>query len=229
MKDEIFKEIGRIGVFGVINYNETKRFDDKNFASKENIYQYRISKIKVFLNKNGNILGLQAFYNNLNGEEEAGSEGRDNSIKEYAIKTLEIPSNDFLCNMHIFGGDDYITKLKFVTKKGKELVVGTDEGKYKPVEILNKNKDKVILYLYGGYEDKLQAISCKYLPNNKYLRPTLGFFELRKKLKNKKFKKIIESKLSELDNLNQFIYKICCLPIHVFNKIIKFYILENIY
>ena len=229
MKDEIFKEIGRIGIFGVIDYYETKRFDDKNFASKENIYQYRISKIKVYLNKNGNILGLQAFYNNLNGEEVAGNEGRDNSIKEYATKTLEIPSNDFLCNMHIFGGDDYITKLKFVTKKGKELVVGTDEGKYKPVEILNKNKDKVILYLYGGYNDKLQAISCKYLPCNKYLRPTLGFFELRKKLKNKNFKTNIENKLSELDNLNQFIYKICCLPIHVFNKIIKFYILENIY
>ena len=228
MKDEVFKEIGRIGIFGVIVYDETKRFDDKNFASKENIYQYRISKINVYLNKSGNILGLQAFYNNLNGEEVAGNEGRDNSIKEYAIKTLEIPSNDFLCNMHIFGGDDYITKLKFVTKKGKELVVGTDEGKYKPVEILNKNKDKVILYLYGGYNDKLQAISCKYLPCKKYLRPTLGFFELRKKLKNKNFKTNIESKLSELDNLNQFLYRICCLPIHVFNKIIQFYILENI-
>ena len=127
MKDKIIDEIKGIGVYGVLHYNETKRFYDEKYVEKENIYQYRISKIKVFLNENGNILGLQAFYKNLNGEEEAGAEGRDNTIKEYDIQTLEIPANDFLCNIHIFVGVDYITKLKFVTKKGKELEVGTNE------------------------------------------------------------------------------------------------------
>ena len=221
MKDEIFKEIKGIGVFGVIHHNETKRFDDKNFISKENIYQYRISKINAFLNKNGNILGLQAFYKNLNGEEVAGAEGRDNTKKEYTIKTLEIPSDDFLCNIHIFVGDDYIAKLKFMTKKGKELEAGIEGGKYVPVVFL-KNKDKVILYLSGGYIEKLECISCKCLPYNKYLRPILGFFELRKKLKINKFKENIKNKLSELDNPSQALFRVCCLPVHIFNKIIKY-------
>ena len=222
MKDKIIEEIKGIGVYGVLHYNETKRFYDEKYVEKENIYQYRMSKIKVFLNENGNILGLQAFYKNLNGEEEAGAEGRDNTIKEYDIQTLEIPANDFLCNIHIFVGTDYITKLKFVTKKGKELEVGTNDGEDRTCSILNETKDKIILCLSGGYRDKLELISCKYIPINKYLGPTRGFFELKKKLKHSDFKKTVESKLSELDNPSQVLFRACCLPDNVFNEIIKF-------
>ena len=222
MKDKIIDEIKGIGVYGVLHYNETKRFYDEKYVEKENIYQYRMSKIKVFLNENGNILGLQAFYKNLNGEEEAGAEGRDNTIKEYDIQTLEIPANDFLCNIHIFVGVDYITKLKFVTKKGKELEVGTNDGEDRTCSILNENKDKIVLCLSGGYRDKLELISCKYIPIKKYLGPTSGFFELKKKLKNSDFKKTVESKLSELDNSSQVLFRACCLPDNVFNEIIKF-------
>ena len=222
MKDKIIEEIKGIGVYGVLHYNETKRFYDEKYAEKENIYQYRMSKIKVYLNESGNILGLQAFYKNLNGEEEAGAEGRDNTIKEYDIQTLEIPANDFLCNIHIFVGTDYITKLKFVTKKGKELEVGTNDGEDRTCSILNENKDKIVLCLSGGYRDKLELISCKYIPIKKYLGPTSGFFELKKKLKNSDFKKTVESKLSELDNSSQVLFRACCLPDNVFNEIIKF-------
>ena len=222
MKDKIFEEIKGIGTYGILHYNETKRFYDEKYAEKQNIYQYRMSKIKVFLNENGNILGLQAFYKNLNGEEEAGAEGRDNTIKEYDIKILEIPANDFLCNIHIFVGTDYITKLKFVTKKGKELEVGTDDGEDRTCSQLNGDKDKIVLCLSGGYRDKLELISCKYIPFNKYLGPTRGFFELRIKLKKDEFKKSIESKLSELDNPSQVLFRACCLPDNVFNEIIKF-------
>ena len=222
MKDKIFEEIKGIGTYGILHYNETKRFYDEKYAEKQNIYQYRMSKIKVFLNENGNILGLQAFYKNLNGEEEAGAEGRDNTIKEYDIKILEIPANDFLCNIHIFVGTDYITKLKFVTKKGKELEVGTDDGEDRTCSQLNGDKDKIVLCLSGGYRDKLELISCKYIPIKKYLGPTSGFFELKKKLKNSDFKKTVESKLSELDNSSQVLFRACCLPDNVFNEIIKF-------
>ena len=222
MKDKVIEEIKGIGVYGVLHYNETKRFCDEKYVEKENIYQYRMSKIKVFLNENGNIQGLQAFYKNLNGEEEAGAEGRDNTIKEYDIQTLEIPANDFLCNIPIFVGVDYITKLKFVTKKGKELEVGTNDGEDRTCSILNENKDKIVLCLSGGYRDKLELISCKYIPIKKYLGPTSGFFELKKKLKNSDFKKTVESKLSELDNSSQVLFRACCLPDNVFNEIIKF-------
>ena len=223
MKDKIFEEIKGIGTYGILHYNETKRFYDEKYAEKQNIYQYRMSKIKVFLNENGNILGLQAFYKNLNGEEEAGAEGRDNTIKEYDIKILEIPANDFLCNIHIFVGTDYITKLKFVTKKGKELEVGTDDGEDRTCSQLNGDKDKIVLCLSGGYRDKLELISCKYIPFNKYLGPTRGFFELRIKLKKDEFKKSIESKISGFDIPSQALFRACCLKnFEVFNGIIRF-------
>ena len=223
MIDKIIKEIKIIGSYGIFHFNETKRFNDDKYIKKENIYQYRMSKIKVFLNENGNILGLQAFYKNLKGEEEAGAEGRENTIKEKEIKTLEIPSNDFLCNIHIFVGADYITKLKFVTKKGKELEVGTDDGEERIIMPLNENKDKIILCLSGGYRDKLELISCKYIPFNIYFGPARVYFELRMKLKNKDFKKIVESKISELDIPSQVLFRACCLDnSDVFNGIIKY-------
>ena len=223
MIDKIIDEIKGIGTYGVLHYHGTKRFYDEKYIEEQNIFQYRMSKIKVFLNENGNILGLQAFYKNLNGEEEAGAEGRENTIKEHEIKTLEIPSNDFLCNMHIFVGEECITKLKFVTKKGKELEVGTDDGEERIAMHLNENKDKIILCLSGGYRDKLELISCKYIPFNKYLWPTRVYFELRMKLKHKDFKKMIESKISELDIPEQVLFRVCCLDnSDIFNGIIKY-------
>ena len=77
------------------------------------------------------IQGIHAFYKNKKGEEFPGVEGRDKSIKEVETKTLEIPDNDFLCYLNIYVGDDFITKLIFKTKKGKELIVGNEDGKEK--------------------------------------------------------------------------------------------------
>ena len=223
MIDKIIDEIKGIGTYGVLHYHGTKRFYDEKYIEEQNIFQYRMSKIKVFLNENGNILGLQAFYKNLKGEEEAGAEGRDSTIKEYDIKTLEIPANDFLCNIHIFVGIDYITKLKFVTKKGKELEVGTDDGEDRTCSILNQDKDKIILCLSGGYGKKLELISYKYIPFNKYLWKTRVYFELKMKLKHKDFKKMIESKISELDIPEQVLFRVCCLDnSDIFNGIIKY-------
>ena len=222
MKDRVVNKIKSIGVYGVLHYNETLRFNDDQFSEKENIYQYRISKIKVFLGEKDLILGLQTFYKNMKGEEIAGAEGRDKNIKELDIKTLEIAPNDFLCNLRIFVGDDYITKLKFGTKKGKELEVGTDDGEDRIISVINDNKDHIILSLFGGYRKSLELLSCKYLPIKEYLGPTIGYFELKKKLKHEDFKKKIEENLSNLPVSDQILYKTCCLPDNVFNEIIKY-------
>jgi hypothetical protein len=86
MKEKTVEKIRGIGVYGVFHFNETKRFDDEQYATKDNLYQYRIAKIKVFLGEKNLILGVQAFYKNLKGEEIAGAEGRDKSVKELDIK-----------------------------------------------------------------------------------------------------------------------------------------------
>ena len=58
MKDRVVEKIKSIGVYGVLHYEKTKRFYDDKFSTKENLYKYRISKIKVFLGEKDAILGL---------------------------------------------------------------------------------------------------------------------------------------------------------------------------
>ena len=222
MKEKTVEKIRGIGVYGVFHFNETKRFDDEQYATKDNLYQYRIAKIKVFLGEKNLILGVQAFYKNLKGEEIAGAEGRDKSVKELDIKTLDIPPNDYLCNLNIFVGDDYITKLKFVTKKGRELEVGTEDGEDRIVSQINSNKENIILCLSGGYRKNLELISCKYLPINQYLGPTLGYFELKKKLRHEDFRQKTREKLNLFSDSDKVLFRACCLPDNVFNEIIKF-------
>jgi len=222
MKQRVVDKIKQIGVYGVLHYGETKRFNDDKFATKENLYQYRIAKIKVFLGEKDMILGIQAFYKDLKGEEVPGEEGRDKTLNELDIKILEIPPNDFLCNLRIFVGDDYITKLKFGTKKGKELVVGTDDGEDRIISSINDNKNNIILSISGGYRKNLELMSCKYVPVSEYLGPTMGYFELKKMLKREDFKKKTLENLNKFKEVDQILFKTCCLPDNVFNEIIKY-------
>ena len=222
MKERVVSKIKQIGVYGILHYGETQRFDDDKFATKDNLYQYRISKIKIFLGENNCLLGFQTFYKNLKGQEIAGSEGRDKNIKELDIKTLEIPANDFLCNLNVWVGDDDIRKLKLGTKKGKELIVGLDDGEDRIISSINSNKDNIILSLSGGYRKTLELVSCKYVPLTDYLGPTLGYFELKKKLKHEDFKKKVLEKLDQLSESDKVLFRACCLPDNAFNEIIKY-------
>ena len=69
MKEKIANKVKALPLYGVLHFGETQRFDDAQFSTVDNIYQYRISKIKVFLGENNRILGIQAFYKNTKGED----------------------------------------------------------------------------------------------------------------------------------------------------------------
>lgn len=227
MKDKIFEEIKNTAFFGTI-FPEIKRFDDTHYCTKENLFQNRLSKIKVFLGeKNGKplILGLQTTYMTINGKEMVNEEARDKTEKEIDIKTLEIPSNDYICNFFLRAGDDRITQLKFVTKKGTELLAGSDEGEEKIVDFINDNKDHIILFFLGGYRKCLEAIGAGYIPIKSYLGNTKGYFELRKKLKDQTFKNTVESKLNSLDESDRILFRVCNLSDSCFNSIIKYCLL----
>lgn len=222
MKNIVLERIKQIGMYGILHYGETQRFEDDKYANKENIYQFRISSIRVYIGENNSILGVQAFYKDLKGKEYPGAEGRDKTVKELDIKKLDIAPNDFLCNLNIWVGDDDIRKLRFGTKKGKELVVGTDDGEDRIISVINDNKDHIILSISGGFRKTLELLSCKYVPIIVYLGPTMGYFELKKKLKNEAFKKKIEQKFDKLSFSDKVLFRACCLADNVFNEIIKF-------
>ena len=224
--DEIADQIKLTAFFGTIFPNtEQKRFDDTNYFNRENIFHYRLSKIRFFLGEKDNkpiIQGLQTYFKDFYGKELVSEEARDATEKELDIKDLDIPSNDFICNFHLRAGNERITQIKLKTIKGKEFIVGSDEGEEKIVDHINDNKDHMILFFFGAYRKCLEAIAAGYIKIKTYLAPTIGFFELRKKYKNKFFKQKIEEKLDKLSDKDKVLFKVCGLPENCFNCVIKY-------
>ena len=223
MKRRVYERIKQTGTYGILHLGETTFFDDDKYSNQENILKYRISTIKVFMGENNSILGVQAFYKDLQDKEYPGAEGRDKAIKELDIKKLDIPPNDFLCNLNIWVGDDDIRKLKFGTKKGKELVVGNEDGEERFISCVNDNKHHIILSISGGYRSTLELMRFKYIPINEYLGQITGYFELKIKLKNEEFKKKTEQIIDKLPDSDKVLFRVCCLSNDdCFYEIIKF-------
>ena len=225
MKKKILEDKKDTAFFGTVYPDEVKRFDDKDYFNEENLFHYRLSKIRAFLGeKNGKelIQGLQTFYTDLNGKEIANAEARDKTEKELDIRDLEIAPNDYICHFYLRAGDDRITQLKFVTRKGKEFIIGSDEGEEKVVDFINDKNDYIILYLFGGYRKCLECIAAGYIPLKSYLGNTAGYFQLKRKMKEESFKKGIEEKLKDLKESDVVLYKVCLLPDPCFNSIIRY-------
>jgi len=221
MKEKIIEKINYVPPFGYIQKG-LKNFNDKKYVQKENIYQYRLSKIKIFKGENNSIIGIHSFFKNNKNEEISGEEGYNKEVNILETITLDIAPNDYLTNMNVWLDDDYhIKKLKFGTKKGKEVIVG-EGGEAKEVTYLNKDKENIILYLYGGYKEQLHNISCKYINNNHYFGNIYGYFELRIKLKNENFKKLINSNLKDLKYEDKILLSACLLPNSCFNIVMAF-------
>ena len=148
MKERIIEKIKYIPPYGIISSKESKRFNNNNFIQKDKLYKCRLSKIIIFKGENNSILGIKSFYSNIQKEEISGEEGYDNSKNILEKIIFEIPANDYLCNINIWIGDEYITKIKFGTNKGKEIIVG-EGGEDKKISCLNNNKENIILVING--------------------------------------------------------------------------------
>ena len=223
MKERILEKIKAIPFYGICDYNITKKLYDDNFSSKENAFQYRLSKIHVYLGEKNKILGIQSFYKSLKRIEFPGNLIFNDSIKELQLLKFEIPSNDFLCYMNIYKNDvEGIKRLKFATKKGKEFEVG-EGGEDAKISYLNDNKENIILSISGGYSSQLDVINCRYINMNDYFGNILGYFELRIKIKNDKvFKNKVDTNLDKYEDSDRILLKACLLPESCFNEIIQF-------
>ena len=225
MKEKIFKEIKCTDLCGTLHPEEEKRFNDSNYFTKDNLFEFRLSKIKFFLGeKNGKelILGLQTFYINSDGMEIGNEEARDKDEKELDIKVFVIPSNDYITNYILKVGDDRITQIKLKTKKGRIFVVGSDEADNALFDFNEDNKDYIFLYFFGGYRKCLECLAAGYIPIESYLGNSRGYFELKMKFKNKSFKNDVEAKFNTLKPSDKILVRVCNLPNSCFNSIIKF-------
>ena len=166
---------------------------------------------------------MQTYFKDFYGKEFISEEARDDSEKELDIKDLDIPSNDYICNFHLRVGSERITQIRLKTIKGKEFIVGSDEGDEKVVDFINDTNEYMILFFFGAYRKCLEAIAAGYIPIRIYLAPTIGFFELRKKYKNKFFKqKVEETLLDKLSEKDKVLFRVCGLPENCFNCVIKY-------
>ena len=220
MKESIAEKIKATPLIGIINFNQTKRFYDDNFSTKENMFQFSLSKILIFIGEKNKILGIRSFYKNLKKEEKEGQIGYNDALKVINIIKFEIPSNDHLCCLYIFTSDKGIEQLKFLTKKGKELTVG--EGGQNIIKNYINDKENIILSISGGYSDQLDILRFRYIKKSDYFGHTLGYFELRIKMKNEKFKNNINSKIDTYKDSDKILIRACLLPVACFNEIIKF-------
>ena len=222
--EEIVDKIEYINLLGTV-YIDAKSFDYKDYFDKENMFHYRLSKLIFYLGKKDNkdiIIGLQQIFKNYYGKEIEDKKiifDEDNIVD---IKKLEINSNDYLCNCHIRIGEDRVTQIRLKTKKGNELIIGSEDGDDLKLNKINDNNNYMILYFFGNYRKYLEAIGINFIPIKTYLEPFLGFFELRKKYKNDLFRKKIDNQVNNFEYPDKVLWKICSLPENCFNSIIKF-------
>ena len=221
MKERIIEKIKYIPPYGIISSKESKRFNNNNFIQKDKLYKCRLSKIIIFKGENNSILGIKSFYSNTQKEEISGEEGYDNSKNLLEKIIFEIPANDYLCNINIWIGDEYITKIKFGTNKRKEIIVG-EGGEDKKISCLNNNKENIILVINGGYKEQLKFLNCKYININDYFGNVNGYFELKMKLKDEQFRKIINSKIEMFKDNDKILLGACLLPDSCFNIVMSF-------
>ena len=224
MSNYLIKKIKKTLFYGTVKEGETRRFDEINYFNNENFYEYRLSKIKIFLgNKDGRelLLGIQTFYTNTKGKEFANEENRDSFTKVSEIKEFEIPKNDYITNFYLRTEDSKINQIKLITKKGKEFIAGSSFG-IERIERMNEDKNNRVLYFYGGYRKNLEALGVGYIPVRFYASKILGYLFLRKKLKIKKFYDEIISNYDKLEYDNKVLFKVVCLPDTCFQKIINY-------
>ena len=226
IKKKLAKQIKKTIFYGTIIPMETKRFDDSELFGPDNMFENKLSKVKIFLGKDKEqkeiILGIQTYYLNKSGEEIERLAAKDEKQNILEIKSLVIPSNDYITNFYLGVKDDRIVRIELITRRGNKLVVGKEECERKK-EILNDTHDNMILYFFGAYRKRLEALSVGYFPIlSLYKKLFMGYFMLNKKLKDPKFKEQVIANFDKLEESDKILFKICNMSDVCFNSIIKY-------
>ena len=144
----------------------------ENNAKFFNLYEedfpsITIKSIKLWFGylKNSDIksfLGIKIkFINYITNEiKETEYLGADIEGLDYEVKELEIENGDYLSKMNI-GFDEYITHIKFTTKKGYFVECGIlDEFAEKHLEYLNDDNNVILNVRVYKSDSGIRAIGC---------------------------------------------------------------------
>ena len=222
-------------LYGIFKANSEKkkiRFDDSNLFPKEMQFGVLLKRLKIYFGKNTEehktLLGFESTYiNYINGQKkDVEYKGATKNEEDIEIKELIIEQNDYI-KFFEFDFEDYITYIKIISFKGKEIEFGERPEKVKV--ILDYEGDNMIQFFWGDYYDEygITAIGFKYTTRKKFIFGTImPILKLRYKLSHdEQFKKKYNDNYKELlkgNNSMIYLYKTCILPDTCFSRIIKY-------
>lgn len=226
MSDKKLINIYPTCLYGTSDEENSKRYDMVDIL-KENLLDYRLTKIKCFLKSNSNsIYGIQITCKNRNDGTEinvidVNSNGQDLIEQEFIL-----PYSSEINNMNVWLdkdcksiGFEVITRKKIFKKFG----YGNDEELIKVPDF--EKLDQVIVG-FGCCADETNGVIgiYAYYMNRKIYISNIydGIFSLRNKIKDPKFKGKTEQNLKMMSEKNRLLFRICQLPDNLFFSVIKY-------
>ena len=200
-------------------------YDVTDEIGPENLLYYRISKIICQIKSNESIYGIKFIYRNINdGKEKALINVKP---KEFDLIEQEMTlSLEDIVDLRTWVSDDIkLIGFEVTTNKGRtqKFGYGNDEELRKIHEFENNENNIVGFNVSADDKNGVTALYAYYLNKRTYTFWLYsGIFSLRIKVKDEKYRKMIENKLSKMSDKNKILYRICCLPDNQFFQVIKY-------
>lgn len=218
MSEEEKEIITEGSIFGYYPPTTTRFSDLKSLGNDP--FKYSPTGLKVFFTTKGSekvINGIQFFYKNL-GDGKEFTPGQNAEKFEY-YEELKLEKGEYLTRYNATW-DTKINEIIFETSKGKNYTFGEKKGTTMFFE--SNGKDSMIIGSVGNYTDTLNSLGVYYADLMEYYKKmTIGYFELRKIVKNKQ-KWEEKRKTLKLSEKDEVLVRVCELPDGVFSGIISY-------
>ena len=221
------EKIEYISIIISCNYGtigENSKYYDVYDILKEKILDYKLTKIKCQLNSNKSICGIQFFYRNINDGKETPLININSNQKDLIDQEMNLNGEDII-NLRVWLKDVKLIGFEVTTNKDRiqKFGYGEDEDLIKIFDL--EKLDKIIVGFGVCADEKDGVTSLYFYQMNKrhyIFHIYSGVFSLKIKLKDEKFKKKVERKISKMSEKNKLLYRICSLPENQFFNIIKY-------
>ena len=212
--------------YGCIEINDT-HFDDHPELGFDYL-QYKISKIKIWTTKEGDLTalaGIQTFYiNNRDGSEFISKENKGEKVDQNSFVEFILKNNEYINGCELWMNEGVIHKLKFKTNLKNIFEVGDPKGDNMEVDELGKNR--MVLSFFGTYgSNYLTSIGLFINRLDEFFDYFIrGYFELKIFMQKQNNCKSIEKSMNENKyDLNTIcLIKVSKLPSNVFHEVLKF-------
>ena len=206
------------------NIKDAKTFDDHSLLGEE-YYKYKPSKILFWTNNSNRISGIQTWFKNVISSNSINS-GENKGTDSLNLHEFEINGNEYLKECEIMSDNASITFISLKTNKGTTFCVGEKTGsKHIVTQLTESEKEKIIISFFGSYNKLMNGFGLHLMNKTEYLMILFtGYFELKYKLHNEKYKEKILEKLEnkKFNAQDETIVKVCLLPTVPFNVIMSF-------